>query len=54
MTKQCTRRPLNETFRPIGVSPTAQFIETVIIGTNAIEALGLAVTVWADNYGPNG
>lgn len=53
-TKQCTRSFLNETFYPIAVPPTAQFIDTYIIGTNADEKLGLAVNVWGDNAGPNG
>lgn len=54
VTKLCTRRFLNETFRPFGVSPTAMFVNTFVIGTNAVEELGLAVNVWADNFGPNG
>lgn len=53
-TKQCTRSFLNETFNRIEVPPTAEFIETHIIGTNAVEQFGLAVNVWADNFGPNG
>ena len=53
-TKQCSRRPMNETFRKLGVSPTAEFIDTFIIGTNALEKFGVAVNVWGDNRGPNG
>ena len=54
MTKQCTRFTLNETFHTFGVPPTAQFVDTFIIGTNADEKYGLAVNGWIDNNGPNG
>ncbi len=45
---------MNETSHKIGVTATAKFLDTFIIGTNAVESLGLAVNVWGDNFGPNG
>lgn len=54
LTKQCIRSFLNETFIPIRVSPTARFIGTHVIGTNAIEQFGLTVNIWSDNLGADG
>lgn len=51
----CTRFSLlNETFRRIEVSPTARFLDTYIIGTNAEEKYGLAVNVWGDTLNTTG
>lgn len=53
-TQQCSRRPMNETFRKVGVTATAEFIDTFVIGTNAIEKFGVTVNIWGDNGGRNG
>lgn len=54
-TKQCSRRSMfNETFTRLGVSSTAEFLDTFIIGTNADEKFGVAVNLWGDNGGRNG
>ena len=46
MTKLCYRYNLTTSFRPIEVPPTAKFIDSLVIGTNAVEELGLSVNVW--------
>ena len=51
-TKQCEKRSLNDTFRPIGVPDYAKYVDTVEIGSNAVPNAGIAVNFWAgDNPG---
>ena len=51
-TKQCEKRTLNDTFRPIGVPDYAKYIDTVEIGSNAVANAGIEVNFWAgDNPG---
>lgn len=51
-TRQCEKRTLNDTFRPIGVPDYAKYLDTMEIGSNAVPAAGVQVTLWAgDNPG---
>lgn len=54
MTKQCFRMPLDRNFTRVEVPTTAQFVDSFVIGTNAIEKFGLTVNVWEVPNGPNG
>lgn len=46
-TRQCYKRPLNDTFRPIEVPYTAKFIDKREIGSNAVAGAGVEVDLWA-------
>lgn len=46
-TRQCSKLPLNVTFRPIEVPYTAKFIEKREIGSNAVTGAGVEVDLWA-------
>ena len=52
-TKQCVNSSLTYPFRPLDVPPTARYLDTLVIGTNAVEKYGVTVNVWGDN-GENG
>lgn len=54
MTKQCYRYNLTTFFIPVEVPITAEFLDTLVIGTNADEKFGVTVNVWGDNSGTNG
>ena len=46
-TRQCSKRPLNDTFRPIEVPYSAKFIDKREIGSNAVAGAGVEVDLWA-------
>ena len=45
-TRTCERRYLNETFRPFSIPYNARYVDTLEIGSNIEEGLGLEVYVW--------
>ncbi len=52
-TKQCVMQNLTRPFFRIEVPPTATFIGSHVIGSNAVEKFGVTVNIWGFN-GDNG
>ena len=52
-TKQCYRKPLNDSFHPIEVPITASYVDTRVIGTNAVAGEGVQVDLWAGDTDGN-
>ncbi len=46
MKKTCYNYSLSYPFEPIGIRDNDTYVDTLVIGTNAIETLGLTVNVW--------
>ncbi len=44
--KTCKKYSLDEPFVAIGIPPSARFVDSRVIGTNAIEQYGLTVNLW--------
>ena len=52
-TRQCSKQPLNDTFRPIEVPYTAKFVDKREIGSNAVVGAGVEVNLWAGDTDGN-